>query len=35
MELNRKLCAPRRELSQQAGWTIVLDADTLFGIILL
>ena len=26
MELNRELCATRKELSQQAGWTIALDA---------
>ena len=24
MELNRKLCATRRKLSQQAGWTFVV-----------
>ena len=26
MKLNRELCATRRKLSQQVGWTIVLDA---------
>ena len=26
MKLNRELCASRRKLSQQVGWTIVLDA---------
>ena len=26
MDLNRELCASRRKLSQQVGWTIVLDA---------
>ena len=35
MELNRKLCATRRELSQHAGWTIALDADRSYCIVLL
>ena len=26
MKLNRELCATRRKLSQQVGWTRVLDA---------
>ena len=26
MKLNRELCASRRELSLQAGWTIAMDA---------
>ena len=33
MELNRELCASRRELSLQAGRTIVGDADNLFDIV--
>ena len=33
MKLNGELCALRRKLSQQAGWTIVLDADYLLGIV--
>ena len=35
MELNKKLCATRRELSQKVGWPIALDADGLYGIGLL
>ena len=33
MKLNRELCASRRELSLQAGWTIALDTVCLYGII--
>ncbi len=33
MKLNRELCASRRELSQQAGWTIALDAVCSYGIV--
>jgi len=35
MKLNRELCTSRRELSLQAGRTIVGDADNLLGIVLL
>ena len=35
MELDRKLCATRRKLSQQAGWTIALDAVCLYANVLL
>ena len=34
-KLKRELCASRRNLSQQAGWTIVSDAVSLYGIVLL
>ena len=33
MELNRELCATRWELSQQAGWTIALDAVCSYAIV--
>ena len=35
MKLKRELCASRRKLSQQAGWTIASDAGCLYGIVLL
>ena len=35
MELNKKLCATRRKLSQQVGWTIALDAVCPYGIVLI
>ena len=34
MELNRELCTSCQKLSQQAGWTIVLEAAVIFGIVL-
>ena len=34
-KLKRELCASRRNLSQQAGWTIALDAVCLYAIVLL